>query len=394
MFAFGMASAQTTYTKVTSEDQIVDGGKYLIVYEAGNVAFDGSLTSLDVVSNTKNVSISNGSISVATNDFYFTLGVVDGGYSVKSASGYFIGNTGNNNTVKFSTTEVYVNTITFSTDSVEIVSAETHLRYNINDGQTRFRYYKSTSYTNQQKIALYLDASSVSDDPAFTVNAPANDAFFFANNVNVNLAVRNFTLGTQGKIKYTLDGGAAQYSTTATFTISDIEDGEHTLALELVDMDNASLETPVTANVAFTIDADFSTLLTIPAIQGTADENAQNGNVVATQGIVTAKVERGFYIQSSTEAYSGLYVYTVDHVGEVELGDMVVVRGTMSEYNGLTEMGDVTDVIVRSSDNDLFAPIVLGLGAVSEQYESMLVKVTGTHNGTMLSTAWQIANDA
>ena len=180
MFAFGMASAQTTYTKVTSEDQIVDGGKYLIVYEAGNVAFDGSLTSLDVVSNTKNVSISNGSISVATNDFYFTLGVVDGGYSVKSASGYFIGNTGNNNTVKFSTTEAYVNTITFSTDSVEIVSAETHLRYNINDGQTRFRYYKSTSYTNQQKIALYLDASSVSDDPAFTVNAPANDAFFLA----------------------------------------------------------------------------------------------------------------------------------------------------------------------------------------------------------------------
>ena len=38
MLAFGMASAQTTYTKVTSEDQIVDGGKYLIVYEAGNVS--------------------------------------------------------------------------------------------------------------------------------------------------------------------------------------------------------------------------------------------------------------------------------------------------------------------------------------------------------------------
>ncbi|MBO4615354.1 MAG: T9SS type A sorting domain-containing protein [Bacteroidales bacterium] len=391
---FGETFAQTTYNKVTSADQIFAGGKYLIVYEAGNVAFDGSLTSLDAISNTKTVSISNGSISVATNDFYFTLGTVEGGYSVKSASGYFIGNTSNANTVKFSTTEAYVNDITFSTDSVEIVSAETHLRYNTNDGQTRFRYYKSTSYTNQKKIALYVDVASLSDDPAMTVTAPANGSFFFANSVNVNLAIRNFELGDDGKVKYTLDGGAAQYSNTAAFTISDIEDGEHTLALELVDEDELSLETPVTAEVTFTIDADFSTLLTIPAIQGTADVNAQNGNVVATQGIVTAKIERGFYIQSSTDAYSGLYIYTVDHVGDVELGDMVVVRGTMAEFNGLTEMGDVTDVIVRSSDNDLFAPIEIELGSALEQYESMLVKVSGTHNGTMLSTAWQLENNA
>ena len=391
---FGETFAQTTYNKVTSADQIFAGGKYLIVYEAGNVAFDGSLTSLDAISNTKTVSISNGSISVATNDFYFTLGTVEGGYSVKSASGYFIGNTSNANTVKFSTTEAYVNDITFSTDSVEIVSAETHLRYNTNEGQTRFRYYKSTSYTNQKKIALYVDVASLSDDPAMTVTAPANGSFFFANSVNVNLAIRNFELGDDGKVKYTLDGGAAQYSNTAAFTISDIEDGEHTLALELVDEDELSLETPVTAEVTFTIDADFSTLLTIPAIQGTADVNAQNGNVVATQGIVTAKIERGFYIQSSTDAYSGLYIYTVDHVGDVELGDMVVVRGTMAEFNGLTEMGDVTDVIVRSSDNDLFAPIEIELGSASEQYESMLVKVSGTHNGTMLSTAWQLENNA
>lgn len=394
MLAFGMASAQTTYTKVTSEAQIVPGGKYLIVYEAGNVAFNGSRTTLDSVENTKAVSISDGSISVATDDFYFTLDAVSGGYSVKSASGYFIGNTSDANTIKTSQTEAYPNTIEFSTDSVEIVSAGTHLRYNSNSDQARFRYYKNSSYARQKKIALYVDASSLSNDPAMSVITPANNAFFFANSVNVSLSVRNFALGTDGKVKYTLDENAAQYSTEATFTISEIEDGEHTLALELVDMDEESLETPVTANVTFTTDADFSTLLTIPAIQGTADENAQNGNVVATQGIVTAKTSYGFYIQSSTEAYSGLYIYSVDNLANVELGDEVVVRGKMAEFNGLTEMGEVTVVIVRSSDNDLFAPIELGLGAVSEQYESMLVTVNGTHNGTMLSTAWQIANDA
>jgi predicted extracellular nuclease len=386
------AFAQTNYTKVTSADQIFAGGKYLIVYEEGNLALDGSLSTLDAVSNTKQVTISGSAISVTDNNFYFTLGEVEGGYSVKSASGYFIGNTSDANTIKSSQTEAYLNTITFNPDSVEIVSAGTHLRYNIASGQTRFRYFKSGTYTNQKKIALYIDAASLSTDPAMTVSAPANGSFFFANSISVNITVRNFTLGTEGKIKYALDGGAAQYSTTATFTLSEIEDGEHTLVLELVDMDGESLETRVTANVTFTTDADFSTLMTIPAIQGTADVNAQDGNVVATQGIVTAKTSFGFYIQSSTEAYSGLYIYSVDNLANVELGDQVVVRGKMTEYNGLTEMGEVTNVVVRSNGNDIFAPIELGLDAVSEQYESMLVTVTGTHNGTTLGNAWQIAN--
>ena len=385
------AFAQTNYTKVTSADQIFAGGKYLIVYEEGNLALDGSLSTLDAVSNTKQVTISGSAISVTDNNFYFTLGEVEGGYSVKSASGYFIGNTSDANTIKSSQTEAYLNTITFNPDSVEIVSAGTHLRYNIASGQTRFRYFKSGTYTNQKKIALYIDAASLSTDPAMTVSAPANGSFFFANSVNINLSVRHFDLGTEGKIKYALDGGAAQYSTTATFTLSEIEDGEHTLVLELVDMDGESLETPVTANVTFTTDADHSTLLTIPAIQGTEDVNAQNGNVVATRGVVTAKTQYGFYIQSSQEAYSGLYVYSPDYVETVNVGTSYIVRGTMTEYNGLTEMNALTHVVPLAI-NLAITPIEISLDEATEQYESMLVTVTGTHNGTTLGNAWQIAN--
>ena len=392
MLAFGMASAQTTYTKVTSEDQIFAGGKYLIVYETGNVAFDGSLESLDAVENTQSITMSDGTISVNNDNFYFTLGAIEGGYSVKSASGFFIGNTSDANALKTSATEAYLNTIEVSSESVEIISAETHLRFNSASNQNRFRYYKTTSYANQQPIALYVDQASLSDDPAMVVTAPANNAFFFANSVNVNLTVRNFTLGTDGKVKYTLDENAAQYSTEATFTISEIEDGEHTLALELVDMDEESLETPVTANITFTTDADHSTLLTIPAIQGTEDANAYNGQVVATEGVLTAKTQYGFYIQSSTDAYSGLYIYAPDYVGSATLGYLYLVRGTMTEYNGLTEMNSLTHLIPSPHEWDMPSPIQISLSEVSEQYESMLVKVTGTHNGTTLGNAWQIAN--
>ena len=417
MLGFGAASAQTTYTKVTSADQLVIGGKYIIVGEdATNGAFamggqrpnNRAANSITISGNTISVTeaTQNSTANVPNEAVVLVLGAATGNaeyYTFYDAinNGYLYAASNSANHLKTQATnnENGEWNITFNGNACSIVASGSSNRnvmqfnLNISNGSPSplFSCYIAA---NQLAVSLYVDASSLSDDPAMVVTAPANGSFSFANSVNVNLTVRNFELGVDGKVKYTLDGGDAQYSTTATFAISEIEDGEHTLALELVDMDGESLETPVTANVTFTTDADYSTLLTIPAIQGTEDENAQNGNVVATQGVVTAKTQYGFYIQSSTDTYSGLYIYSPDHVADVETGDMVVVRGTMSEYNGLTEMGDLTDVIVISSDNELFDPIEIELGSALEQYESMVVKVSGTHNGTMLSTAWQLQNDA
>ena len=51
------------YEKVTSTDDLTSGD-YLIVYEAGNVAFNGALESLDATSNTVAIEISDGKIVV------------------------------------------------------------------------------------------------------------------------------------------------------------------------------------------------------------------------------------------------------------------------------------------------------------------------------------------
>ena len=414
MLSFG-ALAQTNYTKVTSADQLIIGGKYIIVAEdethgayamggqrnnnraANSITISGNTVSVTEATQNSTDNVSNQAVALVLGaatgnaEYYTFYDAVNNGYlyAASSSANYLKTQTTNNENGEWN--------ITFNGNDCSIVASGSSnrnvMQFNYNSGTPLFSCYAAVN-SNYKAVSLYVDAATLSTDPAITVTAPANNSFFFANSVNVNLTVRHFDLGTQGKIKYTLDGGEAQYSTTATFTISEIEDGEHNLALELVDMENASLETSVTANVTFTTDADFSTLMTIPAIQGTADENAQNGNVVATQGIVTAKTSYGFYIQSSTEAYSGLYIYSVDNLANVELGDQVVVRGKMAEFNGLTEMSEITNVVVRSSDNEIFEPIELTLGNVSEQYESMLVTITGTHNGTMLGNAWQIANDA
>ena len=146
------------YVKVTSSDEITDGD-YLIVCENNGVAFNGALTILDATNNTIEVSIFENNIeSNATTDASaFTIAAkTGGGYSIKSASGYYIGNSSDANALKTSQTDVYVNTITILEDgNADIISSSSHLRYNANVNDKRFRYYKSSTYTNQQAIQLY-----------------------------------------------------------------------------------------------------------------------------------------------------------------------------------------------------------------------------------------------
>ena len=145
------------YVKVT-ENLDDYSGDYLIVYETGNVAFNGGLDDLDVASNTISVTINSNTIeSNATTDAAkFTMAKVDGGYSIKSTSGYYIGwstadKNGLNANSKYSA-NYYLNTISNSI----ISGVKGTLKYNKTSGQERFRYYQSA----QESIALYRKAAS------------------------------------------------------------------------------------------------------------------------------------------------------------------------------------------------------------------------------------------
>ena len=151
-------AANAYYVKVT-EAPSDWSGEYLIVYETGNVAFDGSLTTLDAASNNNAVTISNGQIE-ATDEMkaiQFTIAKSGSSYTIQSKSGYYIGNTANSNKLNSSTSTQYTNTITLNDDgSAHIVgSGGSILRYNAASGNYRFRYFKSSSYTNQKAIYLY-----------------------------------------------------------------------------------------------------------------------------------------------------------------------------------------------------------------------------------------------
>jgi uncharacterized repeat protein (TIGR02543 family) len=149
------------YTKVTA-NLTNWSGKYLIVYEPGNKAFDGSLDeTLDVANNYIDVTITSSTIvSDATIDASsFTIVQSGENCTIKSNSGYYIGRTANSNGLNSSTSTAYTNTISYTS----IVSSEgPSLKFNKNNDQLRFRYYAS----GQQSIQLYRKSATFNTNPS------------------------------------------------------------------------------------------------------------------------------------------------------------------------------------------------------------------------------------
>ena len=149
----------TKYFEKVTTDQADWSGTYLIVYEAEQFILNGSLTTLDAANNYKTVSIVDNKIEYTDALSAFVVVITKSGssYTIKTASGYYIGNTADSNKLNSSTSTNYTNTITLNSDGTVNIkgSGGSYLRFNTTSGQDRFRYFKSTTYTNQKPVTLY-----------------------------------------------------------------------------------------------------------------------------------------------------------------------------------------------------------------------------------------------
>lgn len=141
------------WRKITTINEYVSGEEYLFVREVSNIAFDGSLDTLDVDGNVISVEIENNEIPFdeVTSDAAFTLSDIDGGISILSKSGYYIGRTSNSNGMNTNTETPFVNTIGFDEDGNVIITSSAGPKLQKNSGGNRFRYFKSS----QHLIQLY-----------------------------------------------------------------------------------------------------------------------------------------------------------------------------------------------------------------------------------------------
>ncbi|MGY1809943.1 ExeM/NucH family extracellular endonuclease [Blastococcus sp. SYSU D00669] len=126
--------------------------------------------------------------------------------------------------------------------------------------------------------------------------------------------------------------------------------------------------------------------VTIGSVQGPADASLRDGQTVTVAGTVVGDLQEGgfagVHVQDGGDGddatSDGIFVYG-SSLPPLELGDSVVVRGTVDEYNGLTELTAPTAVACGTAALPEAAVLPLpSTDAEREAFEGMLVAPSET----------------
>lgn len=104
--------------------------------------------------------------------------------------------------------------------------------------------------------------------------------------------------------------------------------------------------------------------------------SAYDGQTVITYGYVTGVYADGWFMQDSSSAWNGLYVYDPSSSNLPAIGDSISVAGELVEFNELTELKSITSMTVHSSGHNVTPISVSALNANNEEYEGCYVMVS------------------
>ena len=143
------------FVKVTSAPTDWSG-EYILVYEQSNTT--GYVwVGVDAVNSFVSEPISDNTIA---DDGLVTVTVapMSNGYSIKvnggTNNGKYIYGTSGSNKLNFGSSPS-INSLSYESNSVKIVSNTSVMRFNSNSGQNRFRYFQSSTYNNQSPVQLF-----------------------------------------------------------------------------------------------------------------------------------------------------------------------------------------------------------------------------------------------
>lgn len=332
------------YVKVTANDQLTSG-IYLIVYEEGSLAFDGGLETLDAVGNSIEVVISDNAIpaSEEVDAAAFTYDAI--AKTLKSASGYYIGQTTDANGLASSQTTAYTNTLSIDADgNANIVSSgNAYLRYNSASNQTRFRYYKSSSYTGQKTIQLYKKGGEIIptlDPPVIEGETP------FVESTTVTI-----TAEEGATIYYTINGDTPSSESTlyeAPFELT-----------ETATVKAIAIKGDLVSNVAsksFEKMPEIANATAFYSYEGTG-EFVFTGNLVAI-------AQTGNYLYAQDDAKGVLIYGSIDKT--YEMGDMIPAgfHAKKGAYHGAPQMTNATGM-QEATNQTTIEPIELTVAQIT-----------------------------
>ena len=290
------------YVKLT--EALTDySGEYLIVYEEGSRAFNGGLEEslLDDNDNYISITISDDVIQATdeVENARFIVAKVDGGYSIQSASGLYIGRAANSNGTDIEQTynENLVNT--FPNCSTIRGKGGADIQYNNNTNpsqQNRFRYYASSLNT----IALYKKTGTnmtnytTSCVPTYTITWQNYDGTVLETDKVAENTMPEYNGSTpikaaDAQYTYTFDGWTpdiveatenATYTATYTATVN-----KYTITWK--NEDGTTLETDENVPYGETPTYDGATPTKTPTAQYTYTFNGWSPEVKSVTGNVT-----------------------------------------------------------------------------------------------------------
>jgi uncharacterized protein len=250
--------------------------------------------------------------------------------------------------------------------------------------------------------------ASADQPPAVAATTPANGATGVAGDASITITFSEpvdvtgdwFTIqcGSSGAHAASASGGAVTYTLDPSANFSGGESCTVTIvAGNVSDQDTEDPPNTMAGDHVFTFQVADSfacgdAATPIDVIQGSGAASDRVGQTVTIEGVVVGDYQltpaefNGFYVQEETAdadadpaTSEGIFVFGggVD----VNLGNVVRVRGTVTEFNGLTELSPVSAVVVCPGTGSVPATSVsLPVAAVSdlERYEGMLVNFTQT----------------
>ncbi len=153
-------AAEGDYKKVTTAPADWSGD-YVLVYEAGSYAFPGPPPTPRPYSNGRTISCSGGVIPYAqANSIRVTLAPrADGSYSIRSASGVYMGCTGSYSGLAYGANNQYSNNIAMNSDGTVTITASNGARLGFMTTLRRFQYFASN--TGYNPISLYRKETTV-----------------------------------------------------------------------------------------------------------------------------------------------------------------------------------------------------------------------------------------
>lgn len=256
----------------------------------------------------------------------------------------------------------------------------------LTSGQT---YHFRAVATNTYGTVYGSDKTFATTGPQVVVTSPANGATGVDGAAEVTATfdremdgttITDSTFLVKDAASNPVTGTVSYASKVATFTPTSLLADSTTYT--------ATLTTGIKDAMGAGLDASYSWSFTTGPITIAAARALPLGTSVYVQGNVTVvpgTYNRGFAIQDTT---GGVYIFPGSQPTGISLGDVVKVKGVLTNYSNLLEIVPASLSNINAvSSGTCPAPTDLTVSQVGESYEGLLVRVPGTVTSKSGTTA-------